>query len=88
MTNKPTNKAEIEGIIEKIYEALIEKGYDPSSQLAGYILSEDPVYMPDWNNARGQIRHIDRDDLLRLIIDYYFKNRFSHVTRTDNESND
>ena len=72
-----TNKAEIEAIIEKIYAALLEKGYDPSSQLAGYILSEDPVYMPDWNNARGQIRHINRDDLLRLIIDYYFENRFS-----------
>ena len=88
MTNKPSNKAEMEGILEKIYEALIEKGYDPSSQLAGYILSEDPVYMPDWNNARGQIRHIDRDDLLRLIIDYYFKNRFSHINCINNESND
>ena len=79
MSNKPTNKAEIESIIEKIYAALLEKGYDPSSQLAGYILSEDPVYMPDWNNARGQICHVNRDDLLKLIIDYYFENRFSHV---------
>ena len=84
MTNMPINKAEIETILEKIYAALLEKGYDPSSQLAGYILSEDPVYMPDWNNARGQIRRIDRDDLLRLIIDYYFENRFSHIK---NESN-
>ena len=84
MTNKPTNRDDIEVILEKIYEALIEKGYDPSAQLAGYILSEDPVYMPDWNNARGQICHIDRDDLLRLIIDYYFENRFSHIK---NESN-
>ena len=79
MTNKPINRDEIESILEKIYEALIEKGYDPSSQLAGYILSEDPVYMPDWNNARGYIRRIDRDDLLRLIIDYYFENRFPHI---------
>ena len=79
MTNKrPITKAELEKIIEKIYEALLEKGYDPSSQLAGYILSEDPLYMPDWNNARGMIRHIDRDDLLRIIIDYYFENRFSN----------
>ena len=84
MTNMPINKAEIETILEKIYAALLEKGYDPSSQLAGYILSEDPVYMPDWNNARGQIRRIDRDDLLRLIIDYYFENRFSHVKNENN----
>ncbi len=79
ISKKPTNKAELEEIIEKIYQALLEKGYDPSSQLAGYILSEDPVYMPDWNNARGMIRHIDRDDLLRIIIDYYFENRFCNV---------
>lgn len=78
-SKKPTNKAELEEIIKKIYQALLEKGYDPSSQLAGYILSEDPVYMPDWNNARGMIRHIDRDDLLRIIINYYFENRFSDV---------
>ena len=77
-SKKPITKAELEKIIEKIYKALLEKGYDPSSQLAGYILSEDPVYMPDWNNARGMIRHIDRDDLLRIIIDYYFENRFSN----------
>ncbi len=75
-SKKPTNKAELEEIIEQIHTALLEKGYDPSSQLAGYILSEDPLYMPNWNNARGMIGLIDRDDLLRLIIDYYFENRF------------
>ena len=76
-SKKPTTKAELEEMIESIYKALCEKGYDPSSQIAGYILSEDPLYMPDWNNARGMIQHIDRDELLRLIIDYYFENRFT-----------
>ena len=70
------NKAELENMLEQIYKALCEKGYSPASQLAGYILSEDPVYIPDWNNARGMIRHIDRDELIHLIIDYYFENRF------------
>ncbi len=79
-SKKPANKAELENIIETIYKALCEKGYDPSSQLAGYILSEDPVYIPDWNNARGLIRHIDRDELIHLIIDYYFENRFPKIT--------
>jgi len=73
---KNINKADLEDRLEKIYLALCEKGYSPSSQLAGYILSEDPVYIPDWNNARGLIRHIDRDDLINLIIDYYFEHRF------------
>ncbi len=80
---KPTNKAELEEMIEIIYNALREKGYDPSSQLAGYILSEDPVYIPDWNNARGVIRHIDRDELIHLIIDYYFEHRFSKNDEED-----
>ena len=81
---KPMNKAELEIMLEQIYKALCEKGYSPSSQLAGYILSEDPVYIPDWNNARGMIRHIDRDELIHLIIDYYFENRF----KKENEEKD
>ena len=73
---KNMDKAELENLLEQIYNALCVKGYSPSSQLAGYILSEDPVYIPDWKNARGLIRHIDRDELIQLIIDYYFENRF------------
>lgn len=71
------NTLEMEEAIKCIYTALKDKGYDPVTQLAGYLLSEDPLYIPDWNNARGVIRHLDRDDLLKMIIDYYFKNRFS-----------
>lgn len=79
MSNKKSiNKEELENMIEQIYTALSKEGYDPSGQLAGYILSEDPVYIPDCNNARGIVRHIDRDELLRLIIEYYFEHRFSN----------
>lgn len=59
--------------LHKIYEALCEKGYDPVRQIAGYILSEDPVYITDWNNARGLIRHVDRDALLRELIRNYLE---------------
>ena len=55
----------------EVYEALCEKGYDPAKQIAGYILSEDPVYITDWKNARGKISHINRDDLLMLLINSY-----------------
>lgn len=55
----------------EIYEALCEKGYDPTKQIAGYILSEDPVYITDWKNARGKISHINRDDLLNVLINNY-----------------
>ena len=69
---------DIEEIVEKVYASLREKGYSPAKQIAGYILSEDPLYMPDYNNARGLISRIDRDELLELLIEYYLNNRFKN----------
>ena len=59
--------------LREIYDALCEKGYDPVRQIAGYILSEDPVYITDWKNARGMIQHIDRDELLKELIRSYLE---------------
>ena len=66
-------KEETRELLQKIYDALCEKGYDPVRQIAGYILSEDPVYITDWNNARGMIGHIDRDELLKELIRHYLE---------------
>ena len=54
-----------------LYQIYLPKGYDPTKQIAGYILSEDPVYITDWKNARGKISHINRDDLLNVLINHY-----------------
>ena len=54
-------------------EALLEKGYNPINQLVGYILSEDPTYITTHNNARGLIRHIDRDELLQVLLRSYLE---------------
>lgn len=72
MNNKETNN--LKNDIITIYRALCEKGYDPITQLAGYILSEDPVYITDWNNARGLIQNINRDQLLCELIQNYMEN--------------
>jgi len=69
--NNRTDAVEIENTLKHIYEALCEKGYDPARQIAGYILSEDPVYITNWKNARGLIGHINRDDLLIFLINHY-----------------
>ena len=58
-------------VLLNVYAALIEKGYDPINQIVGYILSEDPVYITDWKNARGKIAHINRDELLAELINSY-----------------
>ena len=60
--------------LNKVYEALTEKGYNPINQIVGYILSEDPTYITTYNNARSIIRHIDRDELLQVLVKSYLMN--------------
>lgn len=62
---------EIKAILADVYQALQEKGYNPINQLVGYILSEDPTYITTYQNARAQIRKIDRDDLLQVLLKNY-----------------
>ena len=59
--------------LRTVYEALMEKGYDPINQLVGYIISEDPTYITNHNNARSLIRKIDRDELMEELIRNYLK---------------
>ena len=54
-----------------VYNALKEKGYNPVSQIVGYILSEDPTYITTHHNARSLIRRIDRDELLQAMVKNY-----------------
>jgi len=64
-------ESEMKEILGTVYEALREKGYNPINQLVGYILSEDPTYITTYNNARSLIRHIDRDELLQMLVKSY-----------------
>ena len=58
-------------ILEIVFKALKEKGYNPINQIVGYILSEDPTYITTHNNARSLIRKIDRDELLQMLVKSY-----------------
>ena len=70
--NLATEKdAEIHQILLTVYRALEEKGYIPINQIVGYILSEDPTYITNHNNARTLIRKIDRDELLQVLVRKY-----------------
>ncbi len=64
---------EMHEILQSVYQALIEKGYDPVNQIVGYILSEDPTYITNHKNARALIRMIDRDELLQELVRTYLK---------------
>ena len=58
----------MQATLSEVYNALSEKGYDPINQLVGYILSEDPTYITNYNGARSLIRRIDRDKLLNTLV--------------------
>ena len=62
---------EIHEVVQQVYDALKEKGYNPVNQLVGYILSEDPTYITTYQGARANIRRIDRDDLLQVLLKNY-----------------
>ena len=62
---------EIQQILKNVYGSLVDKGYDPISQIVGYILTEDPTYITNHNNARSLICKIDRDELMNILIRNY-----------------
>lgn len=62
-------------IILNVYQALEEKGYNPTNQFIGYILSGDPTYITSHNNARALIRQIERDELLEELLRTYLNKK-------------
>ncbi len=62
---------EIREILARVHEALVEKGYDPISQLVGYIMSGDPTYITSHNGARSMITRFERDEILEVVFKDY-----------------
>ena len=58
-------------ILKEVYQALVEKGYNPISQLVGYIMSGDPTYVTSHKGARGMITRFERDELLEVVFKEY-----------------
>lgn len=79
MTDKDTvkftvpsdDKENMRRILRNVYEALTEKGYNPVNQIVGYLLTEDPTYITNYNNARSLICRLDRDELLQELLTSY-----------------
>ena len=61
----------VKEVLETVYEALVEKGYNPINQIVGYIMSGDPTYITSHNNARSLIMRVERDELVEeLLVEY------------------
>ncbi|MGM9549797.1 MAG: IreB family regulatory phosphoprotein [Faecousia sp.] len=65
------DKENMRRILRNVYEALTEKGYNPVNQIVGYLLTEDPTYITNYNNARSMICKIDRDELMQVLVREY-----------------
>ncbi len=65
------NNVKAREILKQVYQALMEKGYNPINQIVGYILSGDPTYITSHNDARNLIRLIERDELLEKLVKNY-----------------
>ena len=65
------SRMEMKEILSSVYNSLMVKGYNPINQIVGYILSEDPTYITNYNNARTLICRIDRDELMQELLKCY-----------------
>ena len=68
---KEDREKTIRAILQEVYDALKEKGYDPVNQIVWYILSEDPTYITNHKNARSLICRLERDELLNALVRFY-----------------
>ena len=69
------NKMDVSQVLELVYNALSEKGYNPVNQIVGYVMSGDPTYITSHKSARSLIMKVERDDILELLLSYYIKNK-------------
>ena len=65
------DKENMRRILRNVFDALTEKGYNPINQIVGYLLTEDPTYITNYNNARSMICKIDRDELMQVLVREY-----------------
>ena len=72
---KPLNEGAntAEGILRRVYQALATKGYDPITQIVGYLMSGDPTYITSYDNARSLICRVERDEILEELVRAYVR---------------
>ena len=69
------NPISVEDILQQVYIALKDKGYNPVNQIVGYIMSGDPTYITSYNNARNLIMKVERDELVEEVLKYFIKGK-------------
>ena len=65
----------VKDVIDSVYEALTEQGYNPISQIVGYVMSGDPTYITSHNGARSLIMKVERDEIMEFLVKFYVSNQ-------------
>ena len=68
-------ETQVKDILEAVFEALSEKGYNPVNQIVGYVMSGDPTYITGHKNARSLIMKVERDEIVEELLTFYIKNK-------------
>ncbi len=66
-------------VLERVYEALNEKGYNPISQIVGYVMSGDPTYITSYKGARSLVMKVERDEILEELMRNYVESKLKKV---------
>ena len=74
-TVQDDTKLEVSQVLEQVYFALTEKGYNPINQIVGYIMSGDPTYITSHKSARSLIMKVERDELVEEVIKYFIEGK-------------
>ncbi len=69
------NVIEVEDVLAQVYEALVEKGYNPVSQIVGYVMSGDPTYITSHKGARSLIMKAERDEIIEVLLEHYINTK-------------
>lgn len=69
------NPIEVGDVLESVYQSLKSKGYNPISQIVGYVISGDPTYITSYNSARSLIMKVERDEIIEELMKNYIENR-------------
>lgn len=72
---KPDVEVQVKEVIDLVYNAMDEKGYNPVNQIVGYIMSGDPTYITSHKGARSMIMKVERDELVEELLTEYIKNK-------------
>ena len=71
------NKMDVDQVLNLVYTALSEKGYNPVNQIVGYVMSGDPTYITSFNSARSLIMKVERDEILEELLSVYIDNKLT-----------